>query len=32
VVKPATFDGAKIDGETLTVDLPTKSVVVIELR
>jgi alpha-L-arabinofuranosidase len=32
VVKPAAFDGAKIDGETLTVDLPTKSVVVIELR
>ncbi len=32
VVKPAKFDGAKIDGDTLTADLPTKSVVVIELR
>jgi alpha-N-arabinofuranosidase len=31
-VKPVAFDGAKIDGETLTVDLPTKSIVVIELR
>jgi len=32
VVKPASFTGAKIDGETLTADLPAKSVVVIEIR
>ena len=32
VVKPASFTGAKIDGETLTTELPAKSVVVIEIR
>lgn len=32
VVKPASFSGAKIDGETLTATLPAKSVVVIEVR
>ncbi len=31
-VKPALFDGAKVAGETLTTDLPPKSVVAIELR
>jgi alpha-N-arabinofuranosidase len=31
-VKPASFDGAKITGETLTADLPSKSVVVIEMK
>jgi alpha-N-arabinofuranosidase len=30
-VKPATFDGAKIAGDTLTVTLPSKSVVMLEL-
>jgi alpha-N-arabinofuranosidase len=32
VVKPASFDGGKVNGETLTVQLPSKSVVVIELH
>jgi alpha-L-arabinofuranosidase len=31
-VKPVAFDGAKLAGETLTVTLPAKSVVVLELR
>jgi alpha-L-arabinofuranosidase len=31
-VKPASFDGAKLTGETLTADLPSKSVVVLELH
>jgi alpha-N-arabinofuranosidase len=31
-VKPASFDGAKITGETLTADLPSKSVAVLELH
>jgi alpha-L-arabinofuranosidase len=31
-VKPSRFDGAKIDGGSLSVDLPAKSVVVLELK
>jgi alpha-L-arabinofuranosidase len=31
-VKPAPFDGAKVAGETLTAELPSKSVVVLELH
>ncbi len=31
-VRPATFDGARIAGDTLTVTLPAKSVVVLGLR
>jgi alpha-N-arabinofuranosidase len=31
-VRPTTFDGARIAGETVTVTLPAKSVVVLELR
>jgi alpha-N-arabinofuranosidase len=31
-VKPASFAGAKVSGETLTADLPSKSVVVVELQ
>jgi len=31
-LKPATFTGAKLDGENLRVDLPPKSVVVLELK
>jgi alpha-N-arabinofuranosidase len=30
-VKPATFDGAKLDGETLTAEIPPRSVVVLSL-
>jgi alpha-N-arabinofuranosidase len=31
-VKPVTFDGAKLSGDKLTVQLPAKSVVVLELK
>jgi len=31
-VKPVPFEGVKIAGRTLTLTLPAKSVVVIELR
>jgi alpha-N-arabinofuranosidase len=31
-VRPAAFDGARLTGETLTVQLPAKSVVVLELH
>lgn len=31
-VKPCSFDGAKIEGERLSVNLPSKSVVVLSLR
>jgi hypothetical protein len=31
-VKPAVFDGAKKDGDDLVVELPAKSVVVLELK
>jgi alpha-N-arabinofuranosidase len=31
-VRPVTFDGAKLSGDKLTVQLPAKSVVVLELR
>jgi alpha-N-arabinofuranosidase len=31
-VKPAAFDGAKVAGETLTADMPSKSVIVLELQ
>jgi alpha-N-arabinofuranosidase len=31
-VKPAAFAGAKVAGDTLTVSLPAKSVVVLELN
>jgi alpha-L-arabinofuranosidase len=31
-VRPAAFDGARISGETLTVQLPPKSIVVLELQ
>jgi alpha-N-arabinofuranosidase len=31
-VKPSRFDGAKIDGGSLSIDLPAKSVVVLELK
>jgi alpha-N-arabinofuranosidase len=31
-VRPVAFDGARLSGETLTVQLPPKSVVVLELR
>jgi alpha-N-arabinofuranosidase len=32
MVKPAAFGGAKIAGETLTIELPAKSVVILELQ
>jgi alpha-N-arabinofuranosidase len=32
VVVPVEFDGARLDGSTLTVDLPAKSVVALEVR
>lgn len=32
VVKPAAFSGAKLEGDSLTVALPAKSVVVLELK
>jgi len=32
VVQPADFDGAQMSGSMLTIDLPSKSVVVLELR
>ncbi|SNS11796.1 alpha-N-arabinofuranosidase [Sphingomonas laterariae] len=32
VVKPATFNGARVKGGVLTVDLPAKSVVMLQLR
>ena len=32
VVKPAKFDGAKLAGDTLTINLPAKSIVVLELE
>ncbi|WP_380871477.1 alpha-L-arabinofuranosidase [Sphingomonas sp. DBB INV C78] len=32
VVKPAPFTGARVDGGVLTVDLPAKSVVVLQLK
>jgi len=32
VVKPVAFNGAKVKGDTVTIDLPAKSVVVLELR
>jgi alpha-L-arabinofuranosidase len=32
VVKPAAFNGARIDRDTLIVDLPPISIVVIELQ
>jgi alpha-N-arabinofuranosidase len=31
-VKPMGFDGAKLDGETLNINLPSKSVVVLEIQ
>jgi alpha-N-arabinofuranosidase len=31
-VQPAAFNGAKLSGAILTVELPAKSVVVLELR
>jgi len=31
-VKPAAFDGAKLAGDQLTLTLPEKSVVVLELQ
>jgi alpha-N-arabinofuranosidase len=31
-VRPTAFDGARLTGETLTVQLPAKSIVVLELR
>jgi alpha-N-arabinofuranosidase len=31
-VKPESFDGADIDGDTLTVKLPARSVVVLTLE
>ena len=30
-VKPAAFDGAKVSGDSLTIDLPARSVVVLEI-
>jgi alpha-N-arabinofuranosidase len=32
VVVPVAFDGARLRGSTLTVELPSKSVVALELR
>jgi alpha-N-arabinofuranosidase len=32
VIKPVAFDGAKLDGEMLNVNLPSKSVVVLEIQ
>ena len=32
LVEPAAFTGAKLDGATLTVSLPAKSLVVLELQ
>ena len=31
-VKPSTFTGARLAGETLTVDLPARSVVILEFK
>jgi alpha-N-arabinofuranosidase len=31
-VQPAEFRGARLSGSTLTIDLPAKSVVVLEIR
>jgi alpha-N-arabinofuranosidase len=31
-VRPVAFNGARLSGETVTVQLPAKSVVVLELR